>query len=164
MAIFSRGLRAALTGVLACLVPLSEPGAQPPSRPLAAVGAWVLDCTPEPTTGEKWCQVGTSLESLQPPYSLQFNYIRDSRMFFAMGSPRFSKVQVRVDSHRPYDLERCLGGMCLIKGETARLLLEEMRGGTTLVLEFEGRQLPGPLSVGLAGFDDLYRRALGVRR
>jgi invasion protein IalB len=132
---------------------------------IAAEGAWAVDCSAEPQTGEKWCQVGTSLQSNAPPYALQFNYVRDTRMFFAMGSVPLSSVQVRVDGRPAFALDRCLHGMCLLKGAEAAQLLSEMRKGKRLALRFESHQrLPGPLVVDLAAFDAMYRRAVAAPR
>jgi hypothetical protein len=135
-----------------------------PAQAMARDGAWLLDCTPEPQTRVVWCQVGVRLDSLTPPYQLQFNYVRDSRMFFAMGSPAFARVLATVDDQPAFYLERCLGGMCLLKGEPAERLLKQAREGRTLTLQFEGAQLPGPFRVPLAGFEPLYRRSAGGAR
>jgi invasion protein IalB len=133
-----------------------------PARPIAREGAWRLDCTPEPQTRVVWCQVGIRLDSLTPPYQLEFNYVRDSHMFFAMGTPGFARVLAAVDGQPTFYIERCLGGMCLIKDEPAGRLLKQMREGRTLTLLFEGAPLPGAFAVPLAGFEPLYRRALGL--
>ncbi len=140
--------------------------AQPsPNIRIAAKGPWVVDCSPEPQTGEKWCQVGAVLQSDSPPYALQFNYVRDSRMFFAMGSVPLSTVRAQVDNHPVFTLDRCLAGMCMTKGAPAENLLAEMRAGGHLVLQFESRQrLPGPLTVDLADFEAMYRAALAAPR
>jgi hypothetical protein len=128
---------------------------------MAHDGAWRLDCTPEPQTRVVWCQIGVRLDSLTPPHQLEFNYVRDRGMFFAMGTPAFARVLATVDDQPTFFLERCLGGMCLIKDEPAGRLLKQMREGRNLVLKFEGG-LPGTVTVSLAGFEPLYRRALGL--
>ena len=128
---------------------------------MARDGAWLLDCTPEPQTRVVWCQVGVRLDSLTPPYRLQFNYVRDTHMFFAVGSPAFARVSATVDGQPAFYLERCLGGMCLLKGEPAERLLKQACEGRTLTLKFEGRNLPESFQVPLAGFEPLYRRAVG---
>lgn len=153
---------------LVCLVlgALAAPlAAQPADQRIAAQGAWTVDCSAEPQTGEKWCEVGTTLESLSPPYELHFNYVRDSRMFFTRGSMSLSRARAQVDGQPAFALDRCLGGMCLIKGTDAERLLAEMRAGKNLALHFEapGRRL-GPITVDLAAFDAMYRRALAGPR
>jgi invasion protein IalB len=153
---------------LACLVfgALAAPlAAQPADQRIATQGAWTVDCSAEPQTGEKWCEVGTALESLSPPYELHFNYVRDSHMFFARGSMSLSKVQAQVDGQPAFVLDRCLGGMCLIKGADAERLLAEMRAGKGLTLRFgsTGRQV-GPIIVDLAAFNAMYQRALAGPR
>ncbi|WP_170921159.1 invasion associated locus B family protein [Enhydrobacter aerosaccus] len=138
--------------------------AQPvPNIRIASKGAWTADCTPEAQTGEKWCQAGTVLRSSNPPYSLEFNYVRDSRMFFARGSMPLSGVHAQVEGHSVFDFDRCLAGMCLLKGAPADQLLTQMRAGGRLMLRFDTRaQLPGPLTVDLADFDAMYRAALAA--
>jgi invasion protein IalB len=127
---------------------------------IASQGPWAVDCSPE-APGDTWCQVGVSFESVKPPYGLQFNYVRDSRMFFAMGAPVPTRVRAHVDSQAPFDLDRCLAKMCLIKDEPAAHLLQQMLGGRSLVVEFVGgRGMPPPFTVDLAGFAPMYRRAL----
>jgi hypothetical protein len=138
--------------------------AQPSSNiRVASKGVWAVDCSAEPQTGEKWCQVGTVLQSNSPPYSLQFNYVRDSRMFFARGSQPLSTVRAQVEGHAVYLFDKCLAGMCLLKGAPADQLLAEMRAGGRIVLQFEMRpSLPGPLTVDLADFDAMYRAAVAA--
>jgi invasion protein IalB len=130
---------------------------------IAAQGPWTVDCTPEPQTGEKWCQVGTIFESNEPPYSLQFNYVRDTRMFFAMGAVRLTGVHLQVDGQAAFTLDRCLGGICMLKGTEADRLLQLLRAGKQLSLRFESQtKLPPLLTVDLAAFEPMYRRALAA--
>ncbi|MBS0519950.1 MAG: invasion associated locus B family protein [Proteobacteria bacterium] len=138
--------------------------AQPtPNIHIASKGPWSVDCSAEPQTGEKWCEVSTTFKSDKPPYAVEFHYVRDSRMFFARGSVPLSGARVQVDSHAAYVFDRCLAGMCLLKGPPAERLLAELRSGTRLQLQFEARpQIPGPLAVELADFDAMYRATLAA--
>jgi len=127
---------------------------------IASEGPWTVACSAE-EPGDTWCQVGISFESVEPPYGLQLNYVRESRMFFAMGAPEPTLVRAHVDNHAPFDLDRCLAKMCLIKNESAEQLLQQMLNGRSLVVEFVGRHgMPPPFTVDLAGFAPMYRRAL----
>jgi len=129
---------------------------------IAAQGPWTVDCTAEPQTGEKWCQVGTVFESNEPPYSLQFNYVRDTRMFFAMGAVRLTAVTLKVDG-QPFAFDRCLGGICLMKGAEAERLLQLLRSGHQLAIKFESQsKLPPLLTVDLAAFEPMYKRVLAA--
>ncbi len=150
--------------LLAAILAASSGAEAQPAKPIAREGAWRLDCSPEPETRVVWCQVGVRLDSLTPPYALQFNYVRDSHMFFAMGTPGFERVLASVDGQPAVALERCLGGMCLIKGDPAAQLLQQMREGRTLTLKFAGAPVPGAFPVPLEGFETLYRRALGAEK
>lgn len=139
----------------------------PPSRNIhiAAQGPWSVDCTAEPQTGERWCQVGATLESREPAYRVEFNYVRDSRMFFAMGATWLSMVRVQVDGQSPFTIDRCLSGMCLMKGDNAARLLAQMRAGRRLELGFQAdARLPGLLAIDLADFEPMYQRALKAPR
>lgn len=137
--------------------------AQTPNIRIAAQGPWTVDCTAEPQTGEKWCQVGTLFESREPPYSLQFNYVRDTRMFFAMGAVKLTGVRLQIDGQAPFALERCLGGICMMKGAEADRLLQLLLAGRRLGLTFESRTtLPPLLTVDLAAFEPMYRRVLAA--
>lgn len=128
---------------------------------VARKGDWSVDCSAEPQTHEKWCQVGVTLSSTDPPYAVEFNYVRDSRMFFGRSTVPLNGVSVRVDDHAPYALERCLANMCLLRNAPAERLLAEMRTGHKLLLRFDARPpMPGPLTVDLADFDAMYRAAL----
>lgn len=149
--------------LLALVLPALETDAQTPSLRIAAQGAWTVDCTAEPQTGEKWCQVGTLFESREPPYSLQFNYVRDTRMFFAMGAVKLTGVRLQIDSQAAFTLDRCLGGICMMKGAEAERLLQLLRSGRQLSLTFESYiKLPPLLTVDLAAFEPMYRRALAA--
>lgn len=138
--------------------------AQPtPNIHIASKGPWSVDCSAEPQTGEKWCEVSTAFKGDKPPYSAEFHYVRDSRMFFVRGSIPMSGARVQVDSHAAYVLDRCLAGMCLLKGASAERLLAELRSGTRLLVQFQTRpQIPGPLAVELADFDAMYRATLAA--
>lgn len=138
--------------------------AQPtPNIHIAAKGPWSVDCSAEPQTGEKWCEVTVTLSSNDPPYALEFHYVRDSRMFFARGSLAFSAVRVQVDGHAAYMLGTCMAKMCMLSGAPAGQLLTEMRTGTRLQLQFETRpKMDQPLTVELADFDAMYRAALAA--
>jgi hypothetical protein len=138
-------------------------GAQTPNLRIAQQGPWTVDCSAEPQTGEKWCQVGTVFESREPPYALQFNYVRDTRMFFAMGAVRLTALHVQVDGQAVFALDRCLGGICMLKGAEAERLLQLLRAGKQLSLRFESQtRLPPLLTVDLAAFEPMYRRALAA--
>ena len=140
-------------------------GAQTPNLRIAAQGPWAVDCTAEPQTGEKWCQVGTLLESREPPYSLQFNYVRDTRMFFAMSAVKLTGVRLQIDGQAAFTLDRCLGGICMLKGAEAERLLKLLLSGRQLGLAFEsGTKLPPLLTVDLAAFEPMYKRALAAPR
>src|SRR5476651_593583 len=106
---------------------------------IAAQGPWTVDCTPEPQTGEKWCQVGTLFESNEPPYSLQFNYVRDTRMFFAMGAVKLTGLRLQIDGQVAFAFDRCLGGICMMKGAEADRLLQRLLAGRQLGLTFESQ-------------------------
>jgi invasion protein IalB len=153
-----------LSAFLGCLLLLvSTAGAQTPNLRIAQQGRWTVDCTAEPQTGEKWCQVGTVFDSNEPPYSLQFNYVRDSHMFFAMGAVPLTAVHLTIDGQAAFTLERCLGGICMMKGAEAERLLQLMRTGHELALRFESQtRLPPRLTVDLASFEPMYRRVLAA--
>lgn len=143
--------------------PAAAQSGQSPNIHIAKQGAWSADCTAEPQTNERWCQVGTTLESREPAYRVEFNYVRDSRMFFAMGAVWLSKVQAQIDGRPAFTMDRCLRGMCLLKGDGATRLLAEMRAGKKLQLHFEGQaQMPAALGVDLAGFEPMYQRAVAA--
>jgi invasion protein IalB len=138
-------------------------GAQTPNLRIARQGPWMVDCSAEPQTGEKWCQVGTVFESREPPYALQFNYVRDTRMFFAMGAVKLTGVHLQVDGQATFAFDRCLGGICLMKGAEADRLLQLLRSGRQLAIKFESQtKLPPLLTVELADFEPMYRRALAA--
>ncbi|MEI9900218.1 MAG: hypothetical protein WDN31_08915 [Hyphomicrobium sp.] len=154
------------SSLLTCLIFLaSAVGAQAPDIRIAAQGPWKVDCTTEPQTGENWCQVGTSFESSQPPYSLQFNYVRDTHMFFARGAVWLTGVHLQVDGQAPFTLDRCLGGICMTKGPEADRLLQLLLTGRQLALKFESQtRLPPLLTVDLAAFAPMYKRVLAAPR
>ncbi|HTR87466.1 MAG TPA: invasion associated locus B family protein [Reyranella sp.] len=146
--------------VVLLMLALAAPAAVARDVRIASQGPWAVDCGTEPP-GDTWCQVGVSFESIHPAYGLQFNYVRDSRMFFAMGAPAPTLVRAHVDGQAPFSLERCLARICLVKGEAAERLLQQMLAGKSLVVEFVGGPgMPPPFTVDLAGFAPMYRRAL----
>jgi invasion protein IalB len=162
---FAGSCRGTLIGVLLALSAAGTCLAQTPNLHVARQGPWSVDCTAEPQTGEKWCQVGVAIESSQPPFSLQFNYVRDSHMFFARGSFWLNNVHVTVDDQPEFQLSRCLSGMCLLKDDGASRLLGRMRAGHKVTLRFEGQsRVPLTISYDLADFEPMYRRLLAAPR
>ncbi len=113
-------------------------------------------------TSKRDCDVQTRFSRTRSPmYELALSYSLGTKTFFAIGSPEPRRVRIRVDENPPFTIDVCGRGVCVMKVTEAPRLLQQMRSGTTLLVEFSGERMPDdPLRVNLTGFDSMYQRAL----
>lgn len=129
---------------------------------IASDAAWSVQCKTDRMTSKRECDVETRFSKTRSPmYELALSYSPDHKTFFALGSPEPRRVRIRIDGNPPFTLDACARGVCGMKLVEAPRLLQQMRSGTTLLIEFTAAGMPDdPLRVNLTGFDSMYQRAL----
>lgn len=130
-------------------------------QPIASDAAWSVQCKTDRMTSKRDCDVQTRFSGTRSPmYEFALSYSPGTKTFFALGSPEPRRVRIRVDENPPFTIDVCGRGVCVMKVAEAPRLLQQMRSGTTLLVEFSGERMPDPLRVNLTGFDSMYQRAL----
>lgn len=141
---------------------LTLPGVSAAQGRVASAGAWQVECSTDKMTDKRGCYVITSFSSHRSPiYELDFRYSSTEKLFFGLGAPAPTRVRVKVDSNPPLTIDICSRGVCALKAAESARLLQQMRSGTTLLVEFSANErLPkDPFSVSLSGFDAMLQQA-----
>lgn len=134
--------------------------AQAPDR-LSSAGGWSVECPVDRRTGTRDCEVAVEFKGENPSYYFGLIYRVGKQSFLALGLPAPARVQAHVDSGQIYDIAKCTGQACLLGGGQAARLLDQMRQGTILHLEFQLRDAESVgLDVPLAGFREMHREAV----
>lgn len=122
---------------------------------------WRVECHSDRDSQQRNCEVIGESQSANPDQAVTLIYDVGKERFLGFSHPSPARVGARVDSHEPIELYLCTGKVCLVRGADARRLLQQMRTGASLVIDFNGPGLSaGVLEISLGGFEDTYQQAL----
>lgn len=149
------GIHAIVTIAVASLVLVQS------SNRVAGEGFWRLECHSDRESTQRNCEVIGESRGASPDQAVTLIYDVAKERFLGFSHPAPARVGARVDSHEPIELYLCTGLACLVRGADARRLLQQMRTGSSLVVDFNGPgSSSGALEMSLGGFEDTYLRAL----
>lgn len=131
------------------------------SHRVAGEGFWRVECHSDRDSQQRNCEVIGESQRANPDHAVTLIYDVGKERFLGFSHPSPTRVGARVDSHEPIELYLCTGRACLVRGADARRLLQQMRTGSSLIIDFNGAGLSsGVLEMSLGGFEDTYQRAL----